>query len=195
MSSPPSRTGLLVSAVGGLAVAIGVFMPWYGVSITQAAVDSTSQQLARISSQYGLAGSALSSFGRYANGLVGHELFSLSGHQALTRISVVLLVIGVSATVGALFALAQTSPALPANAGGLLVLAGATAALLVAYRILTPPAPSVLLTISIKPAAWICLLGGVAIAAGGLWPRESEAAPSAADAGVWSELSGWTPGA
>jgi hypothetical protein len=192
MESPPSRTGLLVSALGGLALAIGVFLPWYGVSITQAAIDAANQQLAHLPAQYSGLGAQVSSiFSQNSGALIGHEVFSVSGHQAFSHMSIVLLVIGVIATLIALFALAQPSPALPQNASGLLVAGGAIAALLVGYRVLSPP-PVGALTLATKPAAWACLLGSAAIVAGALWPR---AAPSgAADASVFSELSGWTPG-
>jgi hypothetical protein len=194
MAAQPSRTGLMISALGGVALAIGVFLPWYGISFTQAALATTTQALNSFSAQYGVGARLGATFSNLAQGLVGHELASVSARQALTNISLVLILVGVLAALIAILGLYQSRPALPQNAIGGLVLGGAVATLLVLYRVLSPPDSHGLINLSIKPAAWLCLLGAAAITAGGLWPRPADSAP-AGDASVWSELSGWTPSA
>jgi hypothetical protein len=127
-------------------------------------------------------------------GLAGHEFLSLSAHQALKTLNVLLLVAGGLGCVIALFALAGSTSG-EANRGPLALL-GALAAACVLYRMIELPSPSgEMFSLSLREGAWLALIGSAAMIAGALWPAQSGAA-GARQADVqdaWSQLSGWTP--
>ena len=130
------------------------------------------------------------------SGLAGHQLGALSARQALTHISVVLLI---AAGIGIL--VAQISVFVPQvgsseGHGGQLALLGALAAACVLYRIIHPPVPdNSFVAVSLREGSWLALVGSLAMVCGGLWPRRlvSRTPSHAASEGVWSGLSGWTP--
>ena len=95
---------------------------------------------------------------RNLSGLAGHEFVSLSAHQALKTLNVVLLITAGLGCVIALFALAGPTSG-DANRGSLALL-GAIAAACVLYRMVEPPSPSGdLLPLSLREGAWLSLLG------------------------------------
>jgi hypothetical protein len=66
----------------------------------------------------------------------------------------------------------------------------------VLYRLVDPPVPAgEYLATSLRPGAWLALLGSLAMVAGGLWPRRlgSTEVSEPLASGTWSGLSGWTP--
>jgi hypothetical protein len=194
MSGSRPRHGLVVSALGAIALIIAVFLPWYGVSFTTAGIATAQRSADLLATQYGNAAmqSALASMHASLSGLAGHEFGSLSAHQALTTMNVVLLVLAGLACAIALFALAGPAAASSeANRFPLAVL-GFVAGACIVFRIVDPPTPEGgFLALSTREGAWFALLGAVAIVLGALWPsRSSEADVSQA---VWAQLSGWTP--
>ena len=197
MGSRPSRTGLLVSALGGVATVIAVFLPWYGVGITQAGVDFAAGTIARWVPQF--AGSALDSQMRAAGQAVaGHQVAGISAHQAFSSTSTVMAIAAGAAALLALVALARPVPDLLGGSGLVQALGVVAGAIAVWHMVSRPdPAPS-FITVSLKPAAWVALVGAVAVVAGTLWPAGDSAgakSPARDSADVWAELSGWTPGA
>jgi len=190
-SSNP-RTGLAVTAAGGILTAISVYQPWYGVGFTPAAVDAAQQQIAALP---GLSTYA-ARFGAEASTLTGHSVVGLSAHQALHQISIVLLLIAGVAILFSLIGLAGARPQPPVESGPLIAAVGAIGALLVAFRMISPPnsAPE-LITLSLRPGALMALVGCAAIVGGSLWSVRPASAPArAADPNAtWSDLSGWTP--
>ena len=101
----------------------------------------------------------------------GVQFASLSAHQALHYMSIVLLVLAALALLDALFPLVRTD-AVPEGAGGALALLGAVAAACVLYRMVERPAPAgPYIALSLREGAWLALLGSLAMLAGGLWPR------------------------
>jgi len=191
---PPARPriGLALSAVGGILTAISVYQPWYGLGFTPAAVGAAEQE---ISSVPGLSQYA-DRVGAAASTVTGHPLIALSAHQVLHHVSVALLVIGAAAILLSLIALASAAPVLPPQSGQLLAGLGLIGAILTAYRMIDPPNPAPgFFTLSLRVGPFLALVGCGAIVAGSLWPtRERVADEAPADpAGVWSELSGWTP--
>jgi hypothetical protein len=153
-----------------------------------------------VASQYGNATlqSYMGSLHTTLGGLAGHEFLALSAHQALKQLNVVLLILAGLGCVLALLALASQQGGSAQASRGPLALLGALAAACVVYRLLDPPTPSgELLALSLREGAWLALLGSLTIVAGALWPRQTggERPSDAGAQSVFSELSGWTPGA
>jgi hypothetical protein len=198
MAGSRPRYGLAVSALGALALALAVFLPWYGVSFTAGGLAFAQRVGEQVATQYGNAAlqSEMASMHASVGGLAGHEFTSLSAHQALSTINVVLLVLAGLACAIALLALAgPVAASSDANRLPLAVL-GAVAGALVAYRMIDPPTPGGgFFALSLRDGAWIALLGAIAIVAGALWPARAAAASDSPEASqaVWAQLSGWTP--
>ena len=133
--------GQLVSAFGAVVLAVAVFLPWYGVSFTANGLSFAQQVGGQVASQYGNATlkGYMSSLHTRLAGYVGHEFISLSAHQALKTLNVVLLIV---AGIGCVVALSR-SPARP-SAGQprcQLALLGAVAAACVLSACSTPRTP------------------------------------------------------
>lgn len=192
MDSEPTRIGLAISALGGVLTAFAVYQPFYGLAVTPAGVSAASQE---ISSLPGLSPYA-SRFSAAAAPLAGHTIASVNAHQAFHVIGIALLVIGAVAILTALAGLVSTGPVLGPGAGQLLLGAGVIGALLTAFRMIARPiGDGEFITLSLRPGAYLALVGCAAIAAGALWRdrREAAGAEPAPDGDVWSGLSGWTP--
>ena len=196
MQASPSRTGLMVSALGGVTAVIAVFLPWYGVGVTPAAVDFAAGAIDRVVPQF--AGSALDSQLRAAgHAVAGHQVAGVSAHQAFSSTSTIMALVAGAAALLAIVALARPVAELPGGSGVLVLLGGVAAAVAVWHMVSHPnPAPG-FITVSLKPAAWLGLVGSLAVIAGA-WLPSSLAVPGK-DPGVdtsdaWSQLSGWTPG-
>jgi hypothetical protein len=154
-----------VSALGAIVLIVSVFLPWYEVTVTlhstvTAGVDA------------------------------GHRLATITAFRALRGVDVVLLVLAALAILDALAPLAPTGRPLPGGAGGSVVLLGAVAAAFVLFRMLAPPSALGVAELSLREGAWLALLGSLAIALGGMWPRSiGFLAPSAGRSpGAWSGL-------
>ncbi len=190
--------GPLLSALGAIVLAVSVFLPWYGVSLTAEGVAYVQQASSQAAAQFGNATlqSNVASAHNLIGGLAGHELFAASAHQVLQNISVLLLVLAGVGVLISLLTLAGAQLGSGDAARGPLALLGAVAVVFVLYRIAVPPAlEGQLFDVSRREGAWLSLLGAVAIVAGAMWPRASarvSASPGAGES-VWSELSGWTP--
>jgi hypothetical protein len=196
MTGVRPRYGQLVSAFGAVVLAVAVFLPWYGVSFTASGLSYAQQMGNQVAAQYGNATlqSYMSSLHTTLAGYVGHEFLSLSAHQALKTLNVVLLIAAGIGCVVALLALAGSASA-QANRGALALL-GAVAAACVLYRMISPPNPAgALLSMSLREGPWLALIGSLAMIAGAVWPV-SRAGGGAREKDVqdaWSGLSGWTP--
>ncbi|HEV2975717.1 MAG TPA: hypothetical protein VGX69_12120 [Solirubrobacteraceae bacterium] len=198
MAGTRSRYGLALSALGAVALAIAVFLPWYGVSFTAGGLALAQRVGDQVATQFGNAAlqSQIASLHANLSGLAGHEVFSLSAHQALSTINVVLLVLAGLGCAIALLALA--GPAAASSDANRLPLAvlGALAGACVLYRMVDPPTPDGgFFVLALREGGWIALLGAIAMVAGALWPTGSAVAgkkPESPQA-VWAQLSGWTP--
>jgi hypothetical protein len=196
MAGERLRYGQLVSAFGAVVLAVAVFLPWYGVSFTAGGVSYAQHVGSQVASQYGNATmqSYMSTLHTSLAGYVGHEFLSLSAHEALKTLNVVLLIVAGVGCVVALFALAG-SASVQANRGALALL-GAVAAACVLYRMISPPNPAGgLLSLSLREGAWLALIGSLAMIAGAAWPagRTGDGAQEQDVQDAWSGLSGWTP--
>src|SRR5664280_1158818 len=96
MAGERPRYGLFVSALGAVVLAISVFLPWYGVSFTSHGIAFAQQVGNQVASQLGNATlqSYMASLHANLSGLAGHEFLSLSAHQTLKTLNVVLLFAG-----------------------------------------------------------------------------------------------------
>jgi hypothetical protein len=196
MAEDRSRYGLVVSALGGAVLAVAVYLPWYGVTVTPVGVAAAQRVSEEVAGQLGngaLQGYLAPLHGALAS-LAGHELTSLSAHDALRNIGVVLVVLAALCLLDALVPLVRSGRP-PAGAGAASVLLGLLATGLVLFRILVPPAPAgEYITLSPREGAWLALVAALAILAGGLWPRAASRSQQQHVGGtVWSGLSGWTP--
>jgi len=193
-----SRYGLLVAALGSILLAVAVFLPWYGVSLTAngaAVAQSVSTQVAAEFGNPALQQEVSGLHGEIG-ALQGHELAAVSAHQVLTHISVALLVLAALGILLALIPLAAATPSAGASSNLWLGLLGVLATAFTVYRMVDPPtAAGGILELSLREGVWLALFGSLAMIAGALWPDSADA-PTAYQVTIeraWSELSGWTP--
>lgn len=200
MQGARSRYGLLVSALGAVLLAVAVFLPWYGLSFTPAGLSAAGRASEEVAQRYGNAAlqAEVSSDQIRLASLAGREFASVSAHQVLHDLGVVLLALAVLALLDALVPLARSGSSLPEGAGRALVLLGVLAAVCVGYRMVhTPLAGEAIVAVKLREGAWGALLGSLMIAVGGVWPRSTMLAsavteePAAVD--PFAALSGWTP--
>ena len=162
--------GLLIAALGAAVLAVSVFLPWYGVSITASGAASAQQELSTVAQQYGNASfqTGASQFGAEFSSLAGRQLATVSAHDVLKDISPILLVLAAVSLLASLLRLAGVAGLLDAG-GGQIALAGGTAALFVLFRMLAGPGGQTdLVSLSLSWGIWLALLGAAAIVAGGL---------------------------
>ncbi|HEX4467072.1 MAG TPA: hypothetical protein VH025_07780 [Solirubrobacteraceae bacterium] len=195
-----------MSALGSVLLAVAVFLPWYGVAVTPSGVTLVEQLGDRFASQYGNATlqGYLGSFHAALGGIAGRQVATISGHDALHDISVVLLVIAGLTLLDALLGLARGDGGVAGGAGGSVGLLGAIAAVLVIYRMAVPPSPAGgLLSLSLRGGPWLAVVASLMVGAGALWPGRREPAGELDGTAVpgeerlqsaWRGLSGWTPG-
>jgi hypothetical protein len=190
-----SRYGLLVSALGAIVLAVSVFLPWYGLSLTSSGVAFAQQVGDQLAAQFGNATLQSYMSGVHASfgALAGQQFAAVSAHQVLSDLNVVLLVLAALGILDALLPLARTGAPVGSGAGGSVVLLGAVATVCVLYRMVDPPTPAGnLLALSLREGAWLALLGSLAMVLGGIWPRATyvQAPAEVLAPGDWSRLSG-----
>jgi hypothetical protein len=198
MAGDRSRYGLLVSALGAIMLAVAVFLPWYGVSLTPTGISFVQQLGDQFATQFGNATlqSYVGAFHGSLAGLAGQQLGAVSAHQVLKDSNVLLLVLAGLAMLDALFPLARAAAVVPDGAGGAVVLLGGLACACVLYRMIVPPTPAGgIVALSLREGPWLALLGSMMMVLGGVWPRTFSLSSSSSTGGVdlWSGLSGWTP--
>jgi hypothetical protein len=168
--------GLLIAAVGAAVLAVSVFLPWYGVSVTAAGAASAQQQLASEVQQYGNATlqTEASQLGAGFGSLAGRQLATVSAHETLKDISPMLLILAGISLLASLLRLAGVSGLLEAG-GGQIALAGSAAALCVLFRMLSRPGSQTeLVSLSLSWGIWLALLSATAIVVGGLLSASSQ---------------------
>ena len=161
--------GLLLAALGAAVLAVSVFLPWYGVSITPSGATSAQQELANVAQQYGNSTlqARVGEVGAEFDALAGRQLATVSAHQVLKDIGPILLVLAGISLLASLLRLAGIAGPIEGG-GGQIALAGGTAALFVLYRMLVhPSAQTGLVSLSLSWGIWLALLGAAAIVVGG----------------------------
>jgi hypothetical protein len=161
--------GFLIAALGAAVLAVSVFLPWYGVSITASGAASAQQEFAAVAHQYGNAESqaVASQIGAEFSSYTGRQLATFSAHDVLKDISPILLILAAVALLASLLRLAGAG--MFEAGGGQIALAGGTAALFILYRMLEHPGGErlQLISLSLTWGIWLALLGAAAIVAGG----------------------------
>ena len=162
--------GFLIAAVGAAVLAVSVFLPWYGVSITASGAASAQQELATAAQQYGNATfqTGASELGAQFSSLAGRQVATVSAHEVLKDIGPLLLVLAGVSLLASLLRLAGVTGLLEAG-GGQIAVAGSVAALCVLYRMLSRPGGQIdLVSLALSWGIWLALLSAAAIVAGGL---------------------------
>lgn len=170
-----SQLGFLVAALGAAVLAISVFLPWYGVSITASGAASAQQELAGVAQQYGNAAfqTGANQLGAEFSSMAGRQLATVSAHDVLKDISLILLLLAGASLLASLFRLAGFA-GLEAG-GGQIALAGGVAALFVLYRLVSPPgAQTGLVSLSRSWGIWLAFLSSSAIVIGGILSTSDE---------------------
>jgi len=162
--------GLIIAAVGAAVLAISVFLPWYGLSITQSGATATQQQLVSAAEQYGNTTfqTEVKGVGTRFRLLVGRRLATVSAHQALGHVSLILLILAGVAFLASLLRLANARGLLYAT-GGQIALVGVLAAGVVLFRIaMKPGAAGDPVALSLNWGAWLALASAGTIVVGAL---------------------------
>ena len=193
------RLGSLVSAVGAALLAVSVFLPWYGVTLTASGVVSAQQALNNVAQQYGNATfqTRAKAVGLGLSAFTGRQLTTLSAYQALKYLDVILLILAAIALLVALLRLAGVSES-SQTGGGQVALVGLLATVCVLFRMVDRPAPvEQVFSLSLGWGIWLALASSVAIVTGSFWSTLTKSpTPSAKTlATAWDGLSGWTPDA
>ncbi|HKD95470.1 MAG TPA: hypothetical protein VKB43_12250 [Gaiellaceae bacterium] len=169
MRDERSQLGFLLAALGAAVLAVSVFLPWYGVSITASGAATAQQQLASVAQQYGNSTfqTGANELGAQFSSLAGHQLATVSAHDVLKRISLVLLLLAGASLLASLLRLAGLSGL--ESGGGQIALAGGLALLFVLYRMISPPGAQIdLVSLSLSWGVWLALLSAAAIVVGGV---------------------------
>jgi hypothetical protein len=182
----PQRAGSLLAAAGAAMLAVSVFLPWYAFRLTANGVATAQQGLNSVAQQFGnsafkgLVGTLGNSFGD----LTGRQVGTVSAHQALKVINILLLLLAAIAFAVALMRLAN--PTQSGEGRGLLASVGVAAALLIVFRMVDrPAAPDDIFAVSLSWGIWLALLSAAAIVAGDLWPRRTSAQKGPASIRSW----------
>lgn len=191
------RNGDVVTAVGAAALAISVFLPWYGLSFSAQGAGAVRQETTNLAQQYGnasmqqLVGNLNSRF----NQLAGHQIATVTGHEAFKYGTMLLLLLAGLAFLSALMRLAGNSTPIAGPTG-------VGAIVYVLFRIVDRPGGAQgFVDVSLGYGIWVALAGGAAILAGRLWPAASGGGPRTpkpapvttygTQAQEWREQYGW----
>jgi hypothetical protein len=200
MSRDRSPYGFLACALGAVVLGLAVFLPWYGVGLSASGAAAVEAQDSQLVAQFGNAAlqAKLDSEHGRLSALAGHQLGSISAHQAFTRIGPVLLILAGLGILIALIFVARNEPSDFDGPGSWIALLGVLAMICVLYRMFVRPTGDASdLALPLRTGAWLAMLGSAAMILGGLWPRRLGAGgpqPEAEKLEVaLSGLSGWTP--
>ncbi len=193
------RLGSLISAIGAALLAVSVFLPWYGVTLTASGAASARQALNNVAQQYGNATFQTQAkvIGLGFGAFTGHQVTTLSAHQALKYLNVILLILAAIAFLIALLRLAGASETIQAG-GNQLAFVGLLATVCVLFRMVERPAPQeTFFSLSLSWGVWLALASSVAVVIGSLWSTLTSSPNRSAGslAAALDEFSGWTPDA
>lgn len=163
-----SKLGPVVSVTGAALLALSVFLPWYSVTITASGAAYAQQSLNSVAEQYGNATlqDTANTVGAQFTALAGHQLGTVSAHQVLKTLSVVLLILAALAFLGALVWLAELDAPVEVD-GRQIAAVGGLAVLFVLYRMVDHPGPAVaFVSLGLGWGIWLALASSVAIVAG-----------------------------
>ncbi len=193
MPDDRARYGPLVATASAAVLAVSVFLPWYGVSLTANGTAYFQQETQQLAAQYGNAAlqSEVGGLNTDVSGLAGRQIATLSAHQALKYLSVVVLILAGVAFLLALLRLVE-SRGLPSPRDASIAWLGVLATVCVLFRMgERPSAPGgeEYFSLSLHYGAWLALVCSLGVVLGGVWA--SMASPQSGSAGSetsWSEL-------
>jgi hypothetical protein len=162
MENRSTTPGHVLAAAGGVGLAASLWLPWYTLSIPQAALNSVTQ----LSQQFGALGSLIRSGAALLSQLGPIHLTAWDSFKTVPAVLLVIAIIG-----GGVALLAMSDRA--GNTTQLTMLSGGVASLLVAYRIAVPPGQG-----SFVHPAWaiyLALVGALAMLAGGFMAKNARA--------------------
>ncbi len=193
------RLGSVISAVGAALLAVSVFLPWYGVTLTASGAASAQQALNNMAQQYGNATfqTEAKAIGLGFSAFTGHQVTTLSAHQVLKYLTVILLILAAIAFLLTLLRLAGLSGP-SQTGGGQVAFVGFLATICVLFRMVERPAPlEQVFSLSLSWGIWLALAGSIGIVTGSLWSTFTSSPNRSARslARAWDGLSGWTPDA
>ena len=156
---------------------LSIFLPFYSVRITASGAAYAQQAMKIAAARYGNATlqNQANAIGSSFSSVAGRQVATLSAHQVLKNISVILLLLAALAFLGALIWLTGASSQLEVS-GGQVAAVGAVATLLVLYRMVDRPGtPLNLYSLSLGWGAWLASLSSAAIVLGGLigWANDA----------------------
>jgi hypothetical protein len=165
------QLGRVLAVAGAAVLAVSVFLPWYSVAITpggaayaQVALNSAAQRYGNATLQ-----AEANTIGTSISSVAGHQVATVTAHQLLKTVSVVLLILAALAFLGALMWLAEIEEPIEVD-GGQVAAVGALALLLVLFRMVDRPSVA-FFSLSLSWGVWLALLSSVAVVAGGLLGR------------------------
>ena len=170
------RGGLVVSALGSAVLAVSMFLPWYSISFTANGAAAEQQKFAALAQQYGSAGNTsmqavADRAGAGFSSIVGHPLFTLTAHEALKDLSVILLLLAGVSLLASLLRLGDVFEV----GGDQIALVGFAAAVCVLFRMLSPPGLHTdLVAHSLSWGSWVALGAALAIAGGAIWTPSAD---------------------
>jgi hypothetical protein len=170
MTEPRPGAGPIVAVTASALLALSIFFPWYGVTITASGAAYAQQALKVAAARYGNATlqTEANAIGSSFSSVAGRQVATLSAHQALKNTSVILLLLAALSFLGALVWLTGASGSLQVS-GGQIAAVGTVATLLVLYRMVDRPGTQLgAYSLSLGWGAWLALLSSVAIVVGGL---------------------------
>jgi hypothetical protein len=163
MRSARASLGALLSGLAALALAVDTWQPWYTLRFPVGLLN----QVDALSNQLG-------SFGSYVHAGVAYARqagpIPLTAHDVFQVIDVLLVLIAIAVLVLIVGGLSRGRPIFADGDGSAVAALGTIAFCLVGYRIVHPPAPSPLLSLS--PGIWVGLVASGLIGVGGLLCRE-----------------------
>ena len=177
------RGGLVVSALGSAVLAVSMFLPWYSISFTANGAAVEQQRFTALAQQYGSANPTLQAAADRAStgfgAIVGRPLITLTAHEALKDLSVVVLLLAGVALLTALLRLGDV-----VDVGGeQIALVGFVAALCVLFRMLSPPGTHTdIVAFSLSWGSWLALGAALAIAGGAIWTTSDRPETPSSDA-------------
>jgi hypothetical protein len=168
----------LLTLGGGVVLAVSVFLPWYGLTLTATGAASAQQHIDGVAQQFGnstLQGMA-DSIGKSFSSLVGRQIGTVSAHQSMRFISVALLVL---AGIAVLQTIACLTGSGYSKSRGVLTIVGLVATGCVAFGMVARPLPEeAMFATSLSWGAWLALASSLAIVVGDLWPTRMTEASS-----------------
>ncbi len=185
-------------------LAISVFTPWYGVSITASGAATAKQELTFVAKQYGNATlqARANRISAEFDALAGRQLATVTARQTMGRASTIILALAGIALLASLLRLADMRGVLRAS-GGQVALVGGLAAAIILFRMYWRPDPAATyVSLSLSWGIWLAWVSATVVVAGGLiagsartdWRRRPKVGPGAPPIGrdVSSPLAGFS---